>query len=272
MRSSKLWTLALVSTLTACGPKVASLEVTPQTVELKKTGAVAGLATVAKTAEGAKVERVQLGYVSSDPAIASVDATGKITAHKSGDAKISITADKVSAAVPVKVSIPASVTVSPDAVQLDALGAKTRVFVKIVDEKGRPVSETVSWQTSDPKIATVIDGEITAVGAGETVVTASAAGLRSLAKVIVVLPQVASIAADKGIAAKIGGAPVKIQAMAKDAEGKDLPAVVLTYAVDKPKVATVDAGGTVTGIGKGTAVVTVSADGKTAAVEVKVKK
>ncbi len=271
MRSLKLASLFAALSLVACGPKVAKIDVVPAKVEIAKKGDMVSLAATPVDAAGKKVENVAVAFTSSDPAVASVDAaSGKVTGLKSGDAKITVTFEKITAEVPVVVSIPATITPAPAELKLD-LGAKGKVAAKVLDEKGRETKAEVTFESADAKIATVAAGEITAVGAGGAQVFAVAGAIRQPVKVVVVAPAAAAVEADKELEVK-AGATAQIKVVAKDAEGKEMANVPFSYAAEDAKVATVDAAGVVTGVAKGKTKVTVTAGDKSATVEVKVKK
>ena len=154
------------------------------------------------------------------------------------------------------------------------MGAKATVAAKVVDEKGGAVDVPVAFDVADAKIATVDakTGDVVAVAAGETQVNANAAGIKATVKVAVVLPVVATVEADKELTLKVGAAPVKVKAAAKDADGKEIATATLSYSSADAKVATVDASGMVTPVGKGKTKLTVTSGEKTATVEVKVSK
>jgi uncharacterized protein YjdB len=228
-----------------------------------------------KDADGKAVEGVAVAFSTSDVKVATVDAaSGKVTAVDSGDAKISAGVEgKISVDVPVKVSIPASVSLAPAEVKLDGVGAKATVVAKVLDSKGREIpTAQVAWESGNPAVATVVGGEITAVGGGAAQVFAVAAGVRAPVAVTVAVPQVAAIDVEKKIPDIKVGATHKLKVAAKDAQGKEIPGLTLTFTSADPKIATVDATGMVTAVAKGKTKVTVAAGEKNATVEIKVKK
>lgn len=271
MRALKLSCLIMSLGLFACGPKVAIIELSPKALEITKKGGVVALAAVPKDAEGKKIEEVALAFSSTDPTVATVDAqSGKITAVKSGEAKVTATFGQISAVVPVRVAIPASISLAPSMVRLDGVGEKANVTAKVLDEIGREVKVPVTWESGDEKIASAKAGEVTAAGAGETQVFAVAGALRAPVKVVV--PRVEAIDVDKAVELKIGETPVKLKVVGKDAEGKEIARVQFKYAIDNVKIATVDEAGTLAGVAKGKTKVTISSGDTKAVVEVKVKK
>ena len=267
----KVLSFAVVFAVVGCGPKVASIDLSPDRLSLSKKGDVQALVATAKDAEKKNVEGVTVVFTSADPAVAAVDATGKVTAVKSGDTTVVATVGAVTASAPVKVSIPASISLAPAEVKLVGAGSKAAVVAKVLDEKGREAQAEVTWESADAKIATVAAGQIVAVAAGETTVNALAAGLKAPVKVSVSVPVVATVEADKALDLKVG-TPGKLKVVAKDADGKEVAAATFTYASADAKVATVDATGTVTPVGKGKTKLTVTSGEKSATVEVKVKK
>jgi uncharacterized protein YjdB len=271
MRSVKVLCVAMVFGLAACGPKVASIEIGQKSVEMGKKGDSATLTVTPKDAEGKKVEGVQVTFTSSDPTVASVDAAGKIAAVGSGDTKVTVALDKVSVDVPVKVSIPTSISFAPAEVKLTGVGDKRPVVAKVMDSKSREVKATVAWSSADAKIATVAGGEITAVGAGDTQIFAAVGELKAGVKVSVTVPVIATVEADKAVEVKVGE-KARLKVMAKDADGKEIGNATFTFKSDDVKVAAVDAVGEVSGVAKGKTKITVTAGEKSAAVEVKVKK
>ena len=167
--------------LVGCGPKVSTIEIDPKTVTLTKAGEVAKITAVAKDEAGNPVQGVVLAFSSADETVATVDpATGAITAVKSGDVTVKAAfQDKVTAELPVVVSIPASIMVEPAEVKLDTVGATAKVTAKVIDEKSRPVTVPVVWESGNTTIVTVKDGELVAVAPGLAQVFAVVGNVRA---------------------------------------------------------------------------------------------
>lgn len=196
--------------LAGCGPKVSSIEMDPKTVTLTKAGDVAKVTAVAKDEAGKPVEGVVLAFSTSDENVAKVDpATGAVTAVKTGDAIIKAAfQDKVTAELPVVVSIPASILVEPAEVKFDAVGATAKVAAKVIDEKSRPVATPVTWESGNAAIVTVKDGELTAVAPGVAQVFAVVGNVRAPVAVTV------AEAAEGAEAGKVEAVPAKAAAPA----------------------------------------------------------
>jgi len=272
MRTVKFLSLAAVFALSACGPKVATIELAPATVDLAKKGESKALVATPKDAEKKKVENVQIAFASSDPKVATIDAAGKVTAVDSGEAKLTATFEQISATASVKVSIPASISFAPAAVKLEAVGAKAPVVVKVMDSKNKEVKMPVALVSADAKVVTVAGTELTAVGAGETTVSGTAGDAKGSLKVSVVLPVLATVEAEKTLDLAKAGETAAIKASGKDAEGKVIPSATFTFASADEKIATVDATGAVKAVKKGKTKITVTSGDKTATVEIVVKK
>lgn len=276
MRTVPISCLALAAALSACGPKVASIELSPAPVELDRKGQSATLVATPKDAAGRPVPELQVRFAVADPDVASVAAvdalSAKVTALRTGATEITATFEKVRASVPVRVTLPASISLAPARVELAGLGQAAPVTARLLDEKGQEMKVAFTWESGDPAIARVKDGEITAVGPGETTVTVRAAGQSAQVKVAVRLPPAAAVEAGPALELKAGGPPVQVAAVARDAEGREIAGAPLSYAVDDARVATVDAAGRVTPVGRGKTRLTVSSGALSDTVEIVVKR
>ncbi|MDA0919891.1 MAG: DUF1549 domain-containing protein [Planctomycetota bacterium] len=81
----------------------------------------------------------------------------------------------------------AELEIVPASVDLTGPGSSSRVFVERLSETQRvgQISSGVKWSTDDSKIATVSDGEVTAVGNGTTTLRAMVDGRKLMARVTV---------------------------------------------------------------------------------------
>lgn len=121
-----------------------------------------------------------------------------------------------------------------------------------------PADTPVTWSSSNTDIATVSgSGTVTAVGPGTAVITASAGGCTATCTVTVSVPITGITLSPATLDLAVNGQETLTAAV----EPADADQTV-TWTSDNPAVASVDASGTVTGVGKGTAVVTATtADG-----------
>jgi hypothetical protein len=93
------------ATGTEAPAQAASVEASPQAALLTQTGQERGLAAVVRDAQGQAIAEAQLAWVSSDPAVVAVDATGRVRALANvGSAWVVASSGSVSAE-PVLVTI-----------------------------------------------------------------------------------------------------------------------------------------------------------------------
>jgi uncharacterized protein YjdB len=130
-----------------------------------------------------------LTWVSTNPAVATVDATGLVTAVSVGSADIVVTAlGGLADTVPVTVNLVANqVTVSPAGVTRVVGGPSPALTVQVRDAAGNIVpSPTVTWTSSNASVATVnASGVVTAVAAGQATIIATSGGQSGTALVTV---------------------------------------------------------------------------------------
>ena len=113
-------------------------------------------------------------WTSSDPEVATVDG-GVVTAVKEGTATITAKAgDKTAACeVTVKKKTVAVESVELDKSELELAEGESATLVATV-KPDDATDKTVTWSSSDPEIATVDGGVVTAVKGGTATITASA--------------------------------------------------------------------------------------------------
>jgi hypothetical protein len=173
-----LFAVGALATLAACGDDVS---VTPPNNPLTISGA-----PVTAIQVGAKVQlqaSEAASWASSNATVASVDASGLVTANAAGTASITATATadaNKKASVTITVTAPAvrSVTVSPQNAILTP--GQTQAFVANVDADAG-VARTVTWSSSNNAVATVTTaGVVTAVAAGAATITATSTAATSV--------------------------------------------------------------------------------------------
>lgn len=184
--------------LAGCTPQVAKLEVTPANVTLHKADQIAALKMTASDASGKKVEKAQVTWTSADPTVATVDATGTITAKKSGTTNVTAQAGQAIAEVPVTVAIYSKLTVNPDKLELK-VGEKGTLQAQILDEKGAPLPGAVTWMSENDKLAKVdAQGHVEAVAVGTAKLMAHAQDLNASVAVTIAAAAPAAKGGKKG--------------------------------------------------------------------------
>ena len=176
---------------------VASVEVSPSVDELTALGATVQLTAEAFDENGHAVTGAEFSWESSDPAVATVDAAGLVTAAGNGTATITASSGEASGSAVVTVTQSmATVEVSPSAETI-ALGSTLQLTAAGFDESGDAVeSVQFSWESSDVAIATVdASGLVTGVAVGAATITASAGSGQGTAEITVMDPDRAALIA-----------------------------------------------------------------------------
>ena len=129
-------------------------------------------------------------WTSSDESVAIVDRNGLVTALAKGTATVTATEDssEITATCEVTVSgIPVE-SVTLDKTELEMRAGDTETLTATVNPVNADDSE-VSWTSSDEAVASVSqNGEVTAVGAGNAIITAEAGGITAECSVTVISP------------------------------------------------------------------------------------
>ncbi len=203
-------------------------EIRPDAVEVEKDYAVlaAGESTqIQAKAVPENAGNQQLVYTSSDEQVAIVDAGGKVTALKEGEATITIAAAgnrKATAQFRVFVTQkkeeatpnPSETVIRPAYVELAAkkvtmaAGKSKSLNPKVYPSYAKDT--TLTFQSSDPKVAVVdAKGTVTAKAAGKAVITVIANGDTTVKQTCSVTVKPAKVAGIKAARLKKGGARLK---------------------------------------------------------------
>ena len=200
--------------------------------------------------------RNTIKWTTSNSKVVSVSG-GKLTAKSVGTATVTATANGVSDTVKVTVSAyEPTITLSQKEYTLYTKKGNTYTLRATIDG---PVKKAV-WESSRPEVATVVNGKVTAVGEGETTITATAndvvAECRITVKESKVILETENITMDKGATAQLAADVVDYSQS-------------LSYASTNTKVVTVR-NGVLTAKNYGEADIKVTANGVTSLCHVKV--
>ena len=160
---------------------------------------------------------------------------------------------------------PATVTVTPETVQLTALGATAQLAAAVRDQHGQAMTAaTVTWSSSADAAATVnASGLVTAAGNGTATITATA-GSASGTATVTVAQEVSAVAVSPAADTLVAGDTLRLSAEAADENGHARRgAWSSAWVSNDTLVAVVDDAGLVTGVGAGQAEVTATAAGVT---------
>ena len=145
-------------------------------IELDKTSLTlkpGETATLVATVKPDNATDKTVTWTSSNPEIAIVDETGKVTTIKAGSATITAKAGEKTASCKVTVCIPVT-SVELNKTTLNMKVGDTETLVATV-KPDNVTDKTVTWTSSDPEIATVDEvGKVTAVKDGDVTITAKA--------------------------------------------------------------------------------------------------
>ena len=227
----------------------------------------------ARDANGYAVAAAQISWLSYNPMIATVDASGMVTSVDNGTVAIRAFSEGELATASVTVDqLAAEVVVTPASGTLVSLGDKLRLVAIATDANRYPIVEMqASWMSVDPSVATVdSSGLVTSVDNGTATVMAvvdSTFGKASV-KVAQRVSEVV-VAPASGTLVSLGDT-LRLAAEAADANGHAVAGARPTWSSGDETVATVDGSGLVTSVGNGRATITALADGVSDGASVKV--
>ena len=254
--------------------------VSPVADTLRAFGDTVQLSAELVDANGHPVAGATGGFAwsSDDPGVATVNATGLVTAAGNGSAGITVVSESgISGLATVTVTQEAAAArVSPATDTLRALGDTLRLSAEVVDGNGHAITDAdggFTWSSDDEAVAAVdATGLVTAVGNGSTRVTAMANGGLSATAAVVVMQRATSIqlspAADTLLVPL--GDTLRLSAEVFDANLQQIEAAELVWSSSDDAVAVVEGTGLVRGIGAGSATVTVASGTISASVVVNV--
>jgi outer membrane protein OmpA-like peptidoglycan-associated protein len=244
-----------------------SIAVTPGAPTLASLRQTQQLSAMARDQHAKPMTGKVFRWTSSNPAVATVSATGMVTAVGNGAATISAAAEGVTGTANLTVAqAAATVAVAPATATLEALGATQQLTASARDANNNPFpGAAFTWTSSDAAVAAVSpSGVVTSVGNGTARIMAAAAG-RSATATITVAQTTASVAVTPAAStiSRIGGT-AQLMAQAVDANGRPVAGKTITWTSDATNVASVSGTGLATAVANGMAHVTASVDGKTA--------
>ena len=167
---------------------VASIVITAPKLALF-VGDVSQYSAQPKDAQGNPLGGRAVAWSSSQPAVASISASGLVTAVGPGTTTIVATSETILANVTVTVALApvAAVTLTAPKTAFNP-GDVSQYSAQPKDGQGNPLSgRTITWASSQPTVATVSStGLVTAVGTGASSITAISEGITSTAAGITV--------------------------------------------------------------------------------------
>lgn len=258
-------------TLTVIGAQVPVGSVSLALASNILTGNSATAVATVKDANGQTVTNRLITFASSNPAVASVSSAGVVTGVGSGSAVITATSEGKSGSATISVATLSTVSVGLSATSITA-GKTATATATLRDPNGVAIGgQTVVWTSSNTAVATVSQsGLVTGVAAGTANITATVGGKSGTAAVTVTAASGASVAIALSKTTLAIGDVAFATTTIRDANGNIIYPFFMTFSSSNPAVATVSAGGQVTGVSPGTAQITVSYNGMSASATVTV--
>ncbi|MBM6786394.1 Ig-like domain-containing protein [Collinsella tanakaei] len=256
-------------TVTVKGPAVTGVSLDRAALTLNK----GDIRTLKATVYPTDAENREVGWTSSNSAIARVDSSGKVIAVSAGKATITATTRDGGKTATCVITVKGSAVtgVSLDRTSL-VLGKGESYTLKATVAPTDAENKEVTWKSTDSSIARVdSNGNVTAVASGKVTITATTddGGKTASCTVTVKGPAVTGVSLDKTTLSLGKGESYTLKAtvVPADAENKKV-----TWKSSDSKVATVDANGRVTAIASGSATITATTEdgGKTATCAVSV--
>ena len=231
----------------------------PAAAEMTALGETVQLTASVSDQNGQALAGTSVSWSSSGTAVATVSASGLVSAVGNGTATITATVGEASGTAAITVGQAVSaVAVSPAADTL-LVGDTLRLSAEATDANGHAVEETeFAWESGDAAITAVdATGLVTAVGAGEAEITATSSGVtgRTVVRVVAPVPTTVAVTPDTmGLTAL--GQSAQFAAEVRDQAGRVMTDAAVSWTSGDTAVAVVDSTGSVTAIGNGTATIT----------------
>lgn len=166
----------------------------------------------------------------------------------------------------------ASISISPEEVKLDAIGATVQLTASVRDGNDRAIADAaVTWTSGNTEVASVTDdGLVTARKNGSAVVTAGSGRFHANATVTVSQAVARIEVTPASVALTNTDGALRLDAVAKDRNGNLVPNARLLWTSSDPLVVSVNALGILEARSNGNARITVSSGGVSEGVEVTV--
>ena len=199
-------------------------------------------------------------WKSSNEEIATVDQTGKVTSVAKGEAEITATSSNGKTAVVAVTVVDAELVVESIALDKTEASVATGKTLQLTANV-TPAEASVIWTSSNEEIATVDEnGNVTAIAAGEAIITAQAGDKKASCTVTVTIPVEAITFYFNEITVETGDEfTVNYTVSPEDATDK-----TIVWTSDNEEVATVDENGKVTAVAAGKAKITATSGNATA--------
>ena len=276
-------TFVPVAVSASSSSNVVSAPVASVVVALNASTLLAGQSTQAtatlKDASGNVLTGRSIVWTSSEVTIASVNATGLVTALKGGAVTITAASEGKSGGASLITAMPAATATPVSFVTLTVapsinVGQTAQASVTLKDNEGNILTDrSIAYVSSDANIASISpSGLVAALKGGGVTITASSEGKSANAVVTSVAPKPAASSITLTVSApsiNIGQA-TQINAVVKDVNGTPISGVPVTWSSSPSAVATVSSSGMASGLNAGSATIYAKVDAVTSGIGITV--
>ena len=207
-------------------------------------------------------------WQTSQPAVATIDTQGNVTAVSEGVAQVSATYQGVTGSMPVTVGQPAllSITVTPNQFSLPAGESEQLTAIgNFSDGSVQTLTQSATWSSSSPSVAKINSAGL-AIGlvVGSTTITAVSGTVQGTATLTVTSPLLASISVTPTNPSIAVGNTQQFMATGTYSDGSTQNLTSTTaWSSSAPGFATITAGGLATGVALGTTTISATAGSMT---------
>lgn len=219
------------------------VELSPASANFTAVGETEQFSARAVTSSGESVREITLDWSTADRSVATVDASGTVTAAGNGTTSVQVTVEDARVSATAQVTVDQQVeeiAVSPDSATITAIGAMRSFELEATDANGNPVSGvSPTWSSTEASVATIdASGEATAESEGRTDIVAAALGREDTAT-LVVDQQAHSVSLRPDSVAVAADDTVLVEADAVDAAGNPVPDPELSWTSSDSSIVTV---------------------------------
>ncbi|MEO5872491.1 MAG: Ig-like domain-containing protein [Gemmatimonadaceae bacterium] len=239
------------ASITITVPPVATVTVATTQTTLQPTQTTQATATLLDASNVPALGRT-VTWASSNTNVATVSATGSVTAIAGGSATISATSEGITGTKTI--TVPAVATVTVTGTNLSPVPQQTtQLTATLLDASSSPaLNRTVAWTSSSPSVAMVSPaGLVTALTVGTAVISATSETKSGIVTITVVQPTVSAITISGNNTSLLLNQTSALTATILDSNNRPT-AVSPTWTSSDATKATISPTGVVTAVGAGT--------------------
>jgi len=258
MRLVRIWlAVALALPAAGCGRKATTVDASPKKLKIYGIDSMQRLTGRILDKKGQPIEEGTISWSSSQPDVASIDSSGRLTAKSTGKTMIVARFQKLETQVPVEViDVKGIDMTTPIVTLMGPPGTRFPLQAVAKSSKGKPVEIVLQWTSSKPSVATVDSrGVVSSVATGSAIVVAKLGDLQAGCDVTVSVRDLVRLQLHPETAIVRPGDVQKFEVLAYGPDGKPIEGISTLFQSSDPSVARVDPQGTATGVAAGTATI-----------------